>query len=116
MEAACRGAKGAGGMTVGILPGALRTEANAWVDVAVATGIGEARNAIIARTVDALIAVGGEFGTLSEMALALAASKPVIGLDSWDLVRAGEPHGAIATVSSAEEAVALAARMLAEHA
>jgi uncharacterized protein (TIGR00725 family) len=85
MEAACRGAKGAGGATVGILPGADRGAANAWVDVAIATGLGEARNALIVRAADALVAVGGEYGTLSEIALALKAGKPVVGLGSWDL-------------------------------
>jgi uncharacterized protein (TIGR00725 family) len=85
MEAACRGAKEAGGTTVGILPGHDRAEANPYVDVAIATGFGEARNALVVRAADALIAVGGEYGTLSEIALALKARKPVVGLGSWDL-------------------------------
>lgn len=87
MAAACRGAKAAGGTTVGILPGDDRREANPWVDVAVPTGMGEARNAIVVRTADALIAVGGEFGTLSEIALALKLGKPVAGLDTWTVQR-----------------------------
>jgi uncharacterized protein (TIGR00725 family) len=85
MEAACRGAKSAGGTTVGILPGDDRAQANEHVDVALATGLGEARNALIVRAVDALIAVGGEYGTLSEIALALKAAKPVVGIGTWDL-------------------------------
>jgi uncharacterized protein (TIGR00725 family) len=85
MEAACRGAKAAGGTTVGLLPGADRTQANDHVDVAIATGLGEARNALIVRAADALIAVGGEYGTLSEVALALKTGKRVVGLGSWDL-------------------------------
>jgi uncharacterized protein (TIGR00725 family) len=85
MEAACRGAKAAGGSTLGILPGDDRAAANEWVDVAVATGLGEARNALVVRASDALVAVGGGYGTLSEVALALKTRRPVIGLDSWDI-------------------------------
>jgi uncharacterized protein (TIGR00725 family) len=85
MEAACRGAKEAGGQTVGILPGSDRAAANAFVDVAIPTGLGEARNALVVRAADALIAVGGGYGTLSEIALALKAGKRVVGLDSWDI-------------------------------
>jgi uncharacterized protein (TIGR00725 family) len=85
MEAACRGAKGAGGTTVGILPGSSRADANDHVDVALATGLGEARNALVVRAVDALVAVGGEYGTLSEVALALKAGKPVVGVGTWEI-------------------------------
>jgi uncharacterized protein (TIGR00725 family) len=98
MEAACAGAKEAGGTTVGILPGADRRDANPFVDVALATGLGEARNALVARTADVLIAVGGGYGTLSEVALALRAGKPVIGLGSWDIegvVPAESPETAV---------------------
>jgi uncharacterized protein (TIGR00725 family) len=83
MEAACRGAKEAGGTTLGVLPGLDRAEANPYVDVALTTGMGEARNALVARAADALVAVAGGYGTLSEIALALKAGKPVIGLGSW---------------------------------
>src|SRR5947209_12476564 len=76
MEAVCRGAKRGGGTTVGILPGERRDDANPYVDVAIATALGEARNTIVARCADGVIAVGGEFGTLSEIALALRAGKP----------------------------------------
>jgi uncharacterized protein (TIGR00725 family) len=89
MEAACRGAKAGGSMTVGILPGDDRRSANQWVDVAVPTGMGEARNALVVRAADALVAVGGEFGTLSEIALALRMGKPVVGVATWQLSRAG---------------------------
>jgi uncharacterized protein (TIGR00725 family) len=85
MEAACRGAKTAGGTTVGILPGHDRAQANEHVDVALATGLGEARNALVVRAADALVAVGGEYGTLSEIALALKTGKPVVAIGSWDL-------------------------------
>jgi uncharacterized protein (TIGR00725 family) len=85
MEAACRGARAGGGWTVGILPGADRAAANPHVDVAVATGLGEARNALVVRAADALIAVGGAYGTLSEIALALKAGKRVVGIGSWEI-------------------------------
>src|SRR4051812_21125694 len=105
MEAACRGAKEGGGTTIGILPGASRADANPYVDVAIATGLGELRNGLIVRAVDALVAVGGEFGTLSEIALALKAGKPVIGLGTWELARGGEPVDAIVRAASADDAV-----------
>jgi uncharacterized protein (TIGR00725 family) len=85
MEAVCRGAKGAGGTTVGILPGSDRREANEWVDVAIATGMGEMRNAVVVRAADALVAVGGAYGTLSEIALALRTGTPVVGLRTWEI-------------------------------
>jgi uncharacterized protein (TIGR00725 family) len=101
MEAACRGAKEAGGVTVGILPGMDRAAANAFVDVAIPSGLGEARNAMVVRAADALVAVGGGYGTLSEIALALKAGKRVVGLDTWDIegvVAAPDPGAAVAAV------------------
>ena len=98
MEAACRGAREAGGATLGILPGADRTAANQYVEVAVATGLGEARNALVARAADALIAVGGAYGTLSEIAFALKLGKPVLGVVSWEIAGvepAFDPEGAV---------------------
>jgi uncharacterized protein (TIGR00725 family) len=89
MAAACRGAKSAGGLTVGILPGEDRAAANPWVDVAIPTGLGEARNALVVRAADVVVAVGGEYGTLSEIALALRAGKPVVGVATWALIRPG---------------------------
>ena len=106
MEAACRGAKSKGdgtGTTVGILPGLRRADANPWVDVAIPTGLGEARNALVVRAADALIAVGGEFGTLSEIALALKVGKRVVGIGTWDL-----PGDPIERASDAAAAVAAA--------
>lgn len=85
MAAACRGAKAAGGRSVGILPGDDRRQANQWVDVALATGLGEARNAVVVRSADAVIAVADGYGTLSEIALALRQGLPVVTLDSWDI-------------------------------
>jgi len=98
MEAACRGAKEAGGTTLGILPGLDRAQANPYVEVAVPTGLGEARNALVVRAADALIAVGGGYGTLSEIALALKTGKPVVGLASFELegmTQAGSPDEAV---------------------
>jgi uncharacterized protein (TIGR00725 family) len=85
MAAACRGAAEAGGTTVGILPGTDRSDANAWVGVAIATGLGELRNGLIIRAADVVIAVGGAYGTLSEIALALKTGVPVIGLATWEI-------------------------------
>ncbi|MFL5781943.1 MAG: TIGR00725 family protein [Thermoleophilaceae bacterium] len=101
MESACRGAKSAGGTTLGILPGDDRSDANEFVDVAVATGLGEARNALVVRAADAVIAVGGEWGTLSEIALALRAGKRVVGLRTWELPSKGG-RGVVAAASPVE--------------
>jgi uncharacterized protein (TIGR00725 family) len=87
MHAAARGCASAGGIAVGILPGEDRSAGSAHLSVAISTGLGEARNAIVVRTVDAVVAIGGEFGTLSEIALALRMGKPVIGLSTWPLAR-----------------------------
>ncbi|MCK4910240.1 MAG: TIGR00725 family protein [Thermodesulfovibrionales bacterium] len=97
MEAASKGARQAGGLTLGILPGEDISEANPHVSIPVATGLGIARNVIIARTADALIAVGGEYGTLPEIAHALQLKKTVAGIGSWDI------NGVI-PASDAEEA------------
>jgi hypothetical protein len=85
MAAACRGASTAGGTTVGLLPGQDRAAANDHVTVAIATGLGELRNGLVVRAADAVIAVGGAYGTLSEVALALKTGVPVIGIDTWQL-------------------------------
>lgn len=108
MAAACRGARAANGITVGILPGTDASEANPDVLVPIATGLGEARNAIIVSTADVVIAIGGAYGTLSEIALARKLGRLVIGLRSWNLGRteSGEPH--MLTVNSPEAAVAAA--------
>jgi uncharacterized protein (TIGR00725 family) len=85
MEAAARGAKSEGGTTIGILPQQDRAAANPYIDVPIATGFGEGRNVIIIRTADAVIAVGGEYGTLSEIAYALRMGKRVAGLGTWEI-------------------------------
>lgn len=97
MEAVCRGAREAGGVTLGILPGEKR-DANPYVSIAVATGMGHARNVIIIKSSDAVIALPGEHGTLSEIALALKMNRPVISLGSWDIagtIRASDPYEAL---------------------
>jgi uncharacterized protein (TIGR00725 family) len=108
MEAACRGAKQAGGTTVGILPGYDREAANPFVDVAIATGLGEARNALVVRAADALVAVGGSWGTLSEIALAVRGGKRVVGIGTWELLRQGQAVDGVVPALSAEQAVGLA--------
>ncbi len=101
MEAASRGAKKEGGTTLGVLPGIRREDANPWIDVAILSGMGHARNALIAQSSDALIAVGGEYGTLSEIALGLKMGKPVVVLESkWKIEetqRAKNPKEAVET-------------------
>ena len=111
MEAAAGGCADAGGRSVGILPGDSRLDANPYVTIAVATGVGEARNAIVVRSADVVIAVRGEFGTLSEIALALKMGKPVIGLGTWELARDGEPVDAIVRASDPADAVSMALRL-----
>ncbi len=108
MEAACRGAHEAGGTTVGILPGAFRSDANDFVDVAIATDLGQCRNAVIVRTADAVIAVGGEYGTLSEIAMALKMGKHVVAIQSWSLSRKGTPDERIVEAPDPETAYRLA--------
>jgi uncharacterized protein (TIGR00725 family) len=99
MEAAARGAAGAGTVVVGLLPGRDRRDANPHVTVVIATGMGEMRNALVVRSVDAVIAVGGAYGTLSEIAFALRTGVPVVGLGTWDLddvIDAPDPEAAVA--------------------
>jgi uncharacterized protein (TIGR00725 family) len=105
MEAAARGAAGADGLVVGILPGLDRTTANRYVTVAIATGLGEMRNPLVVRCSDVLIAVGGAYGTLSEIAFALRTGVPVVGLGTWDLADVLETPGPAEAV---ELAIALA--------
>jgi uncharacterized protein (TIGR00725 family) len=105
MEAASKGAREAGAMTLGILPGADRGQANDWIAVAVPTGMGEARNALVVRAADAVVAVGGAWGTLSEIALARKTGTPVVGIESWDLE-------GVERLETAAEAVATVLRTL----
>lgn len=108
MEAACRGAKATGGRTIGILPSGDRAEANPAVDVAVPTGLGEARNAVVVRTADALIAVAGGWGTLSELALGVKLARPVVGVGTWRLRLPDGSEDALARTDDPAAAVTLA--------
>jgi len=105
MEAVCRGAKSKGGLTVGILPGQDSSMANPWVDIPVVTGIGEARNVAVIKSAQTVIAIGGGYGTLSEIAYARKSNIPVIGLNTWSLSRNGREDDSIIRVQSATEAV-----------
>ena len=105
MEAVCRGAKSKGGLTVGILPGQDSSMANSWVDIPVVTGIGEARNVMVVKSAQAVIAIGGGHGTLSEIAYALKNNIPVIGLNTWAMLHNGRQDDSIIRVQSAAEAV-----------
>ncbi|RJQ25159.1 MAG: TIGR00725 family protein [Peptococcaceae bacterium] len=105
MEAAARGAIEAGGLTVGILPGRRREDGNHYLTVTLATGLGEARNAVIACASDAIIAIAGGYGTLSEIGLALKMGKPVIGLCTWQVIWPGTDKAGFEKVDTASEAV-----------
>lgn len=115
MEAVCRGAKSANGVTIGILPGSNPTEANRWVDYPVCTGIGYARNLAVVKSGRAVIAIDGAYGTLSEIGHALGEGIPVIGLSSWELARNGRPDNSITRASSPKEAVEIALKAAAQQ-
>jgi uncharacterized protein (TIGR00725 family) len=108
MEAVCRGARAAGGTTVGLLPGLDRGDANPYLSVSVPTGLGQGRNLLLVRASDALVAVGGGFGTLSEIALALRTGVPVIGLATWSLELDTRPVEAFPVAGDADTAARLA--------
>jgi uncharacterized protein (TIGR00725 family) len=99
MEAACRGAKKAGGTTIGILPIASKEEANPYVDIVIPTNMGIARNAIVIHSSDGVVAVDGSYGTLSEIAFALQLGVPLVTLESWELdasiLKTGSPEEAV---------------------
>ena len=107
MEAVCRGAQEAGGVTIGILPGLTLDEGNRFLTIAIPTGLGEGRNVIVARAGKAVIAIGGRFGTLSEIAFALKSEKQVVGLRTWDPLDTNGNRTPIQIVETPEEAVKL---------
>lgn len=111
MAAACRGCAAGGGTSLGLLPGDDRRDANPWVTIAVPTGLGEARNALVVRAANAVVAVGGGYGTLAEVALALRAGTPVVGLDTWEPAIAGRRDHGIVLAGGPEEAVEVALRL-----
>jgi len=105
MAAACKGARSAGGTTVGILPGNRREDANPYVDIPIVTTLGEARNVIVVCSGQAVIAIAGKYGTLSEIAYALRNSIPVVGLNTWSLSKDGQMDGSVIVAQNAREAV-----------
>jgi uncharacterized protein (TIGR00725 family) len=117
MAAAARGhrtaPRPAGVVALGILPGQDPSTANDWVDIALPTGLGEGRNLLVVRAARAVVAVGGAYGTLSEIALALRAGTPVIGIRTWELARGGRPDPGIVVAADPQEAVEHVARALA---
>jgi uncharacterized protein (TIGR00725 family) len=112
MEAACRGARSSGGLTLGLLPGVDRGDANGWVLVAVPTGLGEARNALVVRAADAVVAIGGGWGTLSELALALKTGRPVVGIATWEMRKAGADVAGITSIMDPRKAVETAISLI----
>jgi uncharacterized protein (TIGR00725 family) len=116
MEAASRGASEAGGLVIGILPGIDRSRANTYADVTIVTGIGHARNLAVVASGDVVVAVGGEWGTLSEIGLAGALGRPVVVVAGWRLDHAVGPPGEVHYAADAAEAVAAATRLSPEAA
>lgn len=110
MEAAARGAARAGGLTVGLLPGFDAADANRWVTLPIVTGMDQARNVILVRSSHAVIAVGGRYGTLSEIALALKLGRPVVGISTWRLAQPERRRVPLLIARTPEEAVARAVR------
>lgn len=115
MEAACRGASAEGGTTIGVLPGDNRQSANPYVQIPIVTNMGYARNVAVAKSGQAVIAVGGNYGTLSEISHALQSGIPVIGLNTWSIARNGREDKAIINAKSPAEAVDKAFKMIAKE-
>jgi len=105
MEAACKGAQSENGLTIGILPGDDRRDANTYVQIPIVTGLGYARNSIVVRSAQAVIAIDGEYGTLSEIAYAVQYDIPVVGLNTWSLCKGGEFESTIIVAQDAIDAV-----------
>ena len=112
MEAACKGAQAEGGLTIGILPGDSRQAANPYVEIPIVTGIGYARNVIVVKTAQAVIAIGGSYGTLSEISHARQSDIPIIGLNTWSLAINGQPDDSIIPTQNAAEAVSKALSLI----
>jgi len=108
MEAACRGAQNAGGITIGLLPGQNLSEGNPYLDVAIPTGLGHLRNALVAQAGECVIAIGGGYGTLSEIGIALKTGRKVIGIGTWDVIDKSGKMIKIMRADNAGEAVRLA--------
>jgi hypothetical protein len=114
MEAAARACKQAGGTAIGILPGTSDRDANRYIDVPIVTGIGEARNVVLIRSSHAAVAIGGGYGTLSEIGFALRLEVPVVGLETWKFAFPQGPHPDLHYASSADEAVQIALQLARE--
>jgi len=114
MEAACKGANSQGGTTIGVLPGNNSEAANPYVQIPIVTGLGEARNVIVVKSAQAVIAIGGGHGTLTEIGHALRNGIPVIGLNTWSLSRDGQVDNSIIQVQNPAEAVSKALKLLAK--
>lgn len=112
MEAACKGASAEGGLTVGILPSGNRQTANPYVNIPIVTNLGEARNVIVVKSAEAIIAIGGGYGTLSELGHALRNGTPVIGLNTWSLSRNERPDNSIVPARNPADAVKKALGMI----
>jgi uncharacterized protein (TIGR00725 family) len=112
MEAACKGAVSEGGLTIGILPGDSSEQANAYVRIPIVTGIGYARNTAVVKSSQAVIAIDGSYGTLTEIGYALQAGIPVIGLDTWTFSSKEQPECEIIPAKNPKEAVELAMKLL----
>ncbi len=108
MRSVCKGAKESGGTTIGILPGLDPLDSNEYIDIPICTGLGNGRNLLVTRAGEAIIAIGGAYGTLSEIGLALSESKPVIGLNTWSLLKDEKMDCGIIVVDSPEKAVKIA--------
>jgi uncharacterized protein (TIGR00725 family) len=114
MEAACKGANAEGGVTIGILPGDNRDAANPYVSIPIVTNLGYARNVAVVKSGQVVIAVGGNYGTLSEISHALQSGIPVVGLNTWSIARNGKEDKSIITAKSAAEAVEKALKAVEE--
>jgi hypothetical protein len=112
MDAAARGCAAAGGVSIGVLPGESRADASEHLSVVIPTGMGEARNALVVRAADCVIAVGGEFGTLSEIGLALKMGRPLVGIGTWRLERDDLSKDPIVRVHTPREAVKVALSLI----
>jgi len=115
MEAACKGAQSEGGITIGILPGESRQAANPYVQIPIVTGLGYARHVAVVKSAQAVIAIGGNYGTLSEISHALQSGIPVIGLKTWSLSKNGRQDNSIIVVQSPAEAVDKALSLAINH-
>lgn len=115
MEHAAKGAKSAGGITIGIIPGSKREDANPYIDYPIITGIGYARNKLVIKTGHVVIAVGGSYGTLSEIAFAIGYEIPVVGLNTWQMIHHnGQMDQKVHRVNTPKQAVETALKLARE--